>query len=401
MKNAERFEEFNLHVSERDASRILSMLSESSRGPCLRSLRMSTMVFNSEDSDQSFLPFHGDAPALRTLKLSWCPVPWQLFNLNSLTTLNLSNLPVRFHDNIVDILAILRVMENLAELGLNNVLASASGFLSSPGFRNFQEVNLSHLTRLSIDAPLSTVVALMCCVNIPSKTVVRLACSHELDSSAGHFTLLSSVLAQRLDVFQDQPKIRSLIIRFVGTLAGVAFSTWERDCGEMARERPYSIPLSIRFWWNFPMTPGDNFMDNVFCSVPLTRVQTLFISSPPYRPDLWKEIFRHLPDLRYIKLFSGQMPDLASVLSVTDSISHKDTENQDRDQTVLVPRLEELELSCITFSSGGDSVPPFPAITLRQLFDALSTRNVPHGRLNLLNCNVEYSGCLPDVVGRS
>ena len=289
MKNAERFEEFSLHVNEQDIARVLSMLSESSRGPRLRSLRMSTTLSIFEHSEQSFLPFHGDTPALRTLELSYCPVPWQSFNLGALTTLNLSCFPIRFRENIVDFLAILRDMESLVGLSLDNVLASASGFLSGHAFRNFHEVNLSHLTRLSIDAPLSTVVALMCCVNIPSKTVVQLACSHELDSSAGHFTLLSSVLAQRLDVFQDQPKIRSLIIKFVGSRAEVSFSTWERDCGEMGWDKSYSIPLSIHFSWGSLMMPEDNIIDNTFCSVPLTRVQTLFIIFPPYSPAFWRK----------------------------------------------------------------------------------------------------------------
>ena len=399
MKNAEHFEEFSLHVNKQDTARVFSLLSESSRGPRLRSLRMSTMLSIFEHSEQS-LPFHGDTPALRTLELSYCPVSWQSFNLSALTTLNLSCFPIRFRENIVDFLAILRDMENLVGLSLDNVLASASGFLFSPAFRNFQEVNLSHLSRLSIDAPLSMVVTLVCCINIPSNSVVQLACSYEADSSAGHFTLLSSVLAQRLDVFQDQPKIRSLIIKFVGIQAEVSFSTWERESGEMGWDKYYSIPVSIQFWWSIPMMPGDN-VDNILCSVPLTRVQTLFIISPPYTPAFWRKILGHLPDLRYIGLAVGPMPDLASVLSVTDPISHEVAENQDRGRTVLVPWLEELDVSYITFSPGGDSVLPHPAITLRQLLDALSTRNVPHGRFNLSNCKVDGSGGLPDVVGRS
>ena len=400
MKNAERFEEFSLRVNEQDIARVLSMLSESSRSPCLRSLRMSTMPLKSEHSEQSFLPFHGDTPALRTLELSYCPVPWRSFNLSSLTTLDLCCLPARFHDNIVDILAILRVMENLTKLGLDNVLASASGFLSSPAFHNFQEVNLPHLSRLSIDAPLSTVIALLYCVNIPSKTVVRLSCSHEDNSSSAHYTLLSSILAQRLDVFQDQPKTRSLIIRLAG-MAEVIFSPLERDCDERAQGRHSGIPLSTLFWSLGLTMPGVQFISDLVSTIPLTNVQTLYAEYPPHASAFWRKILGNLPDLRYINLVSGKMPDLVSVLSLTDPISHEDAENQDRDRTVLVPRLEELQLSYVTFSSGSDSVPPFPAITSRQLFDALSTRNVPHGRLNLLNCNVEYSGYLPDVVGRS
>ena len=104
----------------------------------------------------------------------------------------------------MDILVILRHLENLRELCLEEALVSAAGFLSTPAFRSFQKVNLPHLSHLSVDTPLSTVIALLSCVDIPLETVVRLLCRNENDSSPDHYAPLHSILAQRFSTFKDR-----------------------------------------------------------------------------------------------------------------------------------------------------------------------------------------------------
>lgn len=64
----------------------------------------------------------------------------------------------------------LRCMQDLTELYLNDVLASAAGFLPSTVFRTFQKFSFPHLSRFLINALLMTVIALLSCVNIPLDT---------------------------------------------------------------------------------------------------------------------------------------------------------------------------------------------------------------------------------------
>ena len=402
MKHAERFEDVNLSVADRHASQLLSILSQPLRGPCLENLTIS--IFFSP-SEQPSLPFHGDTPVLCMLDLSYCPVSWRSFNLGSLMILHLVHFPSQFLENTEDILAILPDMRCLTELCLYGILASAVGFLSSLAFHSFQNANLPRLSRLSIHAPLSAVLTFLFCVNLPLKLTVQLICSHEDDTTPKCYTLLSLALTQRLSMFQDQSKIRSLIINLLeGHHAEVMFSSLELDCDGFQYSMTqdlywnHNIPFLMSFCWNVSIEHAEHFISNILCSMPLMNVQTLHINSPPYSLAFWKGMLGHLQDLWYIGLDVGQMPDLASVLSVTDPVICEDVENQDQVQAVLVPQLEELELSHCCFSPEGGSDLLEPAITLHQLFGALSTHNAPHGRLNMLNCKVGGSGDLPDMM---
>ncbi|KAN0097041.1 hypothetical protein V8E55_001487, partial [Tylopilus felleus] len=76
----------------------------------------------------------------------------------------------------------LSCMQDLRHLDLDYALARASGYLSSAAFDAFQKFGLPHLSRLSISAPLSTVIALLSCVNFPLETEVGIKCRHEVSS---------------------------------------------------------------------------------------------------------------------------------------------------------------------------------------------------------------------------
>ena len=82
------------------------------------------------------------------------------------------------------------------------------------------------------------------------------------------------------------------------------------------------------------------------------------------------------------------MPDLVSVLSLTP---HSSVENQDGHATgdrdtdhILSPGLEELELYRGTFIFTRRRFQSVPGVTLHHLFDAISIRNDPQGRLTII-----------------
>lgn len=114
----------------------------------------------------------------------------------------------------------------------------------------------------------------------------------------------------------------------------------------------------------------------------------------------------HLPNLRYLKVHLGYMPDLASVLSLTPRGETEEGGYADRgpDQ-VLAPVLEELELGGIAVSASlpeGLMMDP-PAADVQSLYDALASRQESQGRLSVVGCRVYKHGRIDtilDMVGR-
>lgn len=130
--------------------------------------------------------------------------------------------------------------------------------------------------------------------------------------------------------------------------------------------------------------PGfiEELMNNIFCSIPLVDVESVHIIGPPVSTTFWRKLLGHLRDVRYIKLKQGDMPDLASVLALT---THEGPENRDECSGKLAPVLQELELDKIGFlPEGGQG----SSISQHCLFDALSTRGVPKGRLTMTQCAI-------------
>ena len=88
-----------------------------------------------------------------------------------------------------------------------------------------------------------------------------------------------------------------------------------------------------------------------------------------------------------MKLSRGEMPDSVSVLSLHESLENQ---NGHADHVVSAPHLEDLGLYHITFSQGDDV--DLLGITQSCLFDALSTRDAPWGRLVMKRCKIDGSG---------
>ncbi|KAH0840292.1 hypothetical protein J3R83DRAFT_1301 [Lanmaoa asiatica] len=397
MDHTERIQELHLKfsASERIWHEILSKLSL--RAPRLQNLVIST--HRSFDYYSESMPFNGDTPALRTLELSQCPVPWYSLNLSGLTRLSLHHVPVHFQQSMVELLAVLGCMQGLTHLHLDDALACAREFISSAAFNAFQKIKLPHLSRFLVIAPLSTIFN---CQKHNSGWQCISEDDSEDDSSLDDYIQLSSLLAQEFGPSEDQAlsilTIRSLRIVRSQYRTTFAFSALDRDCESYVSSSHvnwnHDTPLEIIVHlcdFRLRANVDPNKID-IYCTMLLSTVESVYVTHPPVSPSFWRKTLGHLPGLRYINLSYGEMPDLASVLSVSD---REGVGNQggraasDRGpEPILVPALEELEFFCII------CLPD----TRRSLLDALSTRKATRGRLTMTRCYGDKFGLEFDVV---
>ncbi|KAF8415732.1 hypothetical protein L210DRAFT_2613731 [Boletus edulis BED1] len=395
MKHVERIQELCLRLPAPFAHRVLSRLS--SRAPRLQDLDITVEHPDSRVEGPSSL-FDGDTPALRTLKLASCPVPLHSFRLSALTVLHLANVPVQFQQDVEEFLAALSCMQDLKHLYLCHALPSAIGFLSSAVFKTFEKIDLTHLSRLWINAPLETTVTLLSCINIPLKTQVKLECNSELNPSLDHYALLRSLLAQRYnDQAQSNPTILSLVIQSIWK--GTSFTFSPRQRYTTMAYGPWDRDILLYIHLDHRKIDGDTIINDICSSMPLSNVETLSVHQPMFSPVFWRRILRQLQDVRYITLSGGNMP------SLTDHTPHhsegEDAQNHgglasgcQGQSHILVPRLEELELKHITFLPNDGSNLRESAITRDRLWATLSTRRLEgsRGRLTMTRCNIPGSG---------
>ena len=396
MSHVERIQEVLLDLDLPSLSNHVFLSKLSSPAPRLQLLRISTRSFSSELFS---VLFDGDTPALRTLELSNCPMPWSSFKLSGLTTLGLYDVPVWFQQDTNKFLATLSCMQDLTHLGLDGALASAAGFLHSTAFQTFQKINLPRLSSLFISAPLSTVIVLLLCINIPLKTKVRLHCDLERGSSLDDYARFST-LAKRLNMFEEQapsmPTIRSLGIATLSPSRStiLLFGAAERDyfAGMTFLNSDRNIPLRISIPSSRSITRNnwESIICGICCSLPLTNIQSLHVVSPQFSSGFWRKILGHLQDLRHFKLSEGDMPDVASLLSCSP---HSD--NADRGPNrIFAPVLETLELYKIRFAP---KPPPEcdtharVVIDVQSLYNALSTRRESPGRLTMTKCSISFT----------
>jgi len=417
MNHVERIQEFRLHLPVACSDHgFFSKLS--SPAP-----RLQTPHISSADLAWRWqwppVLFDGDTPALRMLELTSCPVRWYSLKLSGLTTLSLRCVPVSVQQNTAEFLATLGCMQDLTYLYLDDALASAAGFISSATFSTFQKINLPHLSRLLIIAPLSTVIALLSCVNIPLKTQVRLQCRSEPGFSIDGYTLLSSSLTQRFNMPDDWAPsnltIRSLVIDLMQGMVGLTCSTSDRDCrsyldmSQTEWESHSNVPLQIIAYYGQSMTKSDKdyITSDLCCSIPWTNVQTVHFLNPPFSSTFWNKTLGHFEELRYLRLSCGNMPDLASALSITRLTPRGHTENEGRyadrgPDRLFAPVLKELELDRILLlSQMEDRTTLLPIADAQSLYDALSTRKGSPGQLRMVRCRVAKYGPAAglDMVG--
>ena len=411
MSHVERIQELHLHLPFVGSGRMFfSRLS--SPAPRLQILKISaTELFSRLPS----MIFHGDTPALRTLELTGCSVPSDSFQLRGLTTLSLRRVPIGFRQDMMEMLATLKCMQDLTHLYLDRALTGASGFLSSAALDTMEKIDLPHLSRLWIVAPLSSVIAFMSCFNIPLKTEVKLEC--HFDFPLHDYTPLSSLLAHRFNMSDNRaspkPTIHSLVVDLWWGSETLAFSASDRDCDFTASTLPLgwdcNIPLQIIVQFGQSMVTGniwrdrDFVMSKICSSIPLTDVQSLHVINPPFSSAFWRKILGLLPNLRYLKLSQGCMPDLAPVLFLTPHDYMENGGYTDRGPAqVLAPVLDQVELYDILFLALGGVTMDSPAADAQSLFDALCSRKGSRGRLTAVKCVIamyDHDVSL-DMVGR-
>ncbi|KAN0097120.1 hypothetical protein V8E55_001566 [Tylopilus felleus] len=402
MDHVKRIQELYLDLAIEPHDAFLSKLC--SRAPRLQHLQLMCKSYYSDWSSISFQ----DPPALRTLRLMHCSVPLDSFKLSGLTKLNLRQVPVRFQQDITEFLAVLSCMENLHHLHLHDALASAIDFLSSAAFHSFQKIDLLHLSQLLIFDQLSTVITLLSCINIPSKTEVRLApdFNDSHNSSLDEYAQLYSLLEQRYGTSKSQnqapglsvPTIRSLVIACSEPPLGstdLSFHTSERDVNSWISAScslwGHGIPLRISLAYRQSINDRMHLLNRVYCSMPLSHIQSVHVINPPLPVAFWTEILGCLPDLRHLKISEGFMPKIIPILSLSphNTASQDGLGDRGRDR-IFVPTLEELELDRITFSAPANIVTddgiPFEVTSFQSLSDALSTRKEPRGRLTITRC---------------
>ncbi|KAF8138949.1 hypothetical protein EV363DRAFT_1580617 [Boletus edulis] len=337
MNHLERIQELHINLSSMCFKPEDSFLPSSA--PRLQNLKIS-FCFNNEPRSLQFSTFFdGDTPALRTLELSCCPVPWYSFKLNGLTTLDLRLVPSLFQQNTAEFLATLSSMQDLRHLYLNHAVASAAAFLSSAEFHTFQKIDLPHLSRLLIDAPVSTVIAFLACVNIPMKTEVKLDCGFEDGVSLDDYASLFSVLAQRFSTSTSQalstPPFRSLVIDLRGYSETLTFSPLERDCEsfDLMLQQDWGrcntrLKIKVCLFARHTKRGLDGILGDISAFVSLMDIQSVHVISPPLLPAIWRSALGRLRDLQYLKLSYGKLPDLAPVLSLTDVTTSEGAEGQ-------------------------------------------------------------------------
>lgn len=390
MKHSEHIQELLLHLSSSDHE-VLSKLS-------LPAPRLQHLKITGGTSDSAVL-FGGETPALRALDLAGCRMPWYSLNLSRLTMLRLFAIPDQFCQDTANFLHTLSRMQNLMHLYLKDALPSAVPFLTSRAFETFRKFSLPCLSRLSIAAPASTVIALLSCVNIPLQTEVRLDTRVEPGLSFHDYPPLSSLLAQRFGVSGDKalssPTIRSLVITACNSGKGVAkftFSESERDCEFYSLDSiVWGGKVSLQLILALAATTTNDrnlIISHICCAIPWSNVQSVHVIDPPSSQAFWVHVLGHLQGLRYIKLSKGHMPNLASVLSVTPRDYTESYSDRGRNQE-FIPELEELELYDIVFrtTQKGD-IDPLKVTGVRSLCDALATRKESRGRLAMTQCIV-------------
>ena len=316
-------------------------------------------AFRSYTNGDGTLPLH-------TLKLYGCPLPSSAFSLSGVKTLFLCNILHPSPQDLVDLLATLIHMQALADLHLENALPSTRSFLSSGEFNVSPTFNLPSLACLFIAAPLSTVVTLLSCINVPLKTQLMLYIKSERGSSFHDYAQLPLIFAQRSNQSEDlsspSPAIHSLTIKFGHDRLGyLKFTITASECGspDLSMSYPpqhHDIPPVILVETKPWMSTRKmlRLVADICCTFPSAHVENLHIICPDKSsPYFWKKTLGHFNGLQHLKLSDGYMPhDLVSLLSLPPNGDPRGDATSDRHATrrhALVPALKGLELCLITF----------------------------------------------------
>jgi len=408
MNHSQRMQKLRLDVISTSKETGYQILSKflSKRAPCLQHLDLSYFDL---PVGKSWTLLEENTPALRTLTLKRSSVPWHSLGPSVLTTLHLSSVRIVTHENtMAEFLAMLRRMPHLVQLSVENSLPSARSFLSNGEFRATPTIRLCHLSSMSITmTPLSTCTALLSCVDIPSRTKIRLEVKMENTTTLNDNVRLASLLAQRISQ-PNSPKFRSLAIGSLRQIA-LAFSTSER----VERYSPDSLisiksddDALLKVVFDFTDTPMNKLdypvLRGICSQIPLMDIQSVHFLGLSHGPKFWRKMLVSLSDVRHIRFSRDYMPNITSMLSLP---SHPLTRNwqdgrADRGQgEIFVPSLEELELYHITLKRlcEGSDRDPYVA-DVQDLYDAIAMRKETGCRLTIKECCSVTNGGVVEVL---
>ncbi|KAF9218982.1 hypothetical protein BS17DRAFT_741495 [Gyrodon lividus] len=399
---AERIQDLSLKLTCHEAEEILPKLS--SRAPLLQTLHINVKKSGYLGERHVVLDnlFNGETPALRTLELSNCRISWSSSVLSGLTSLNLRDLASSSQPTMVELIAVLRRMPNLVYLHLENAVTSAHGNLASQSSLNSGDVSLPHLSRLTLIAPFSAVVAFLTRVNFSLKTEVRLRCRDENNNK--DYTPIYPLLAKRFnDTCETQihplvPVIQTLVVESTSSGLYFVFSTSECDCdrrpfsssmasydmGHLREDWGCNIPLKLDIdFWTSMETDREGLIGGICRNVSLTQLRSVHLSfdiSTSLSPTFWTGTLGHLQVLRFIKLTDVTLQGLVSVLSVGQHhlLEHYDGATPESSFHIFAPSLTELELESVEFSAECygriQGKPDICSASALCLYDALSRR---------------------------
>ena len=214
--------------------------------------------------------------------------------------------------------------------------------------------------------------------------------------------MLSSVLAQRFHasaggLVMSNPSVRSLVLELGGTLRLILsasecdYESYVSENYTLTADSERNIPLQIDLR-QFDLDK-EHIISDIYCSMALTNVQNLHVRGPPTSLVFWKRILGHFQDLRHLKISVGDMPKLASILSLAldDSTGDLTRQANGGSNPMFAPVLEKLELCKLAFTAESHvRNTETQRADLPSLQDALSTRKDPPVRLEMSGC-VEYA----------
>ncbi|KAF9232488.1 hypothetical protein BU15DRAFT_81175 [Melanogaster broomeanus] len=358
-----RIQDLRLKLPCNLAEEVFAKLSASA--PLLHTLRLLVTKTGAESVLVPDTLFNRETPALQTLELYYCHIPWSTPIFTTLTTLRLCNLASPSLPTMTELLAILRHMPDLAHLYLEDAFSSANDILANQHSILSECLDLPHLSRLALVAPFSAVVAFLSNVAIPLKAELRLWSRGTLDDTES-YTPLYPLLERRFNVTSDLgPVIRTLNIKTTSRGVGFVLSTSERDCdvpfysvhGQYHLHEDWDRGISLKLDIEFNLRlPGDQdrLIGDICRTIPMVHLRTLVhFSSINVFDNLssyfLKTTFGTLQELRFIRLIHLSMRNWVAALTPGLCRERSGVENV---EDIFASALAELQVIAVTFGHG-------------------------------------------------
>ncbi|KAF9232495.1 hypothetical protein BU15DRAFT_81182 [Melanogaster broomeanus] len=325
-----RIQDLSLKLPRNLTEGVISKLSKPA--PLLHTLRLFVTQTGTESVLVPDALFSRETPALRTLELYRCHVPWSSPIFTALTTLRLRDIASSSQPTIAEILAMLRHMPDLAHLYLENALPSAQDNLHSRHSLPSECFDLPHLS--------------LCC---------------RRDVFTGSYTPLYPLLERRFNTASNVgPVIRTLNIKTTSRDVGFVLSSSERDCdvpfysecGERHLHEDWGrgITLKLDIELNLRMD-REELVGDICRIIPMVHLHTLAHLAPksvwnPLSSLFLETTFGNLQELRFIKLIQLQVNDWITALFRGSCNEEYGVSNA---EGIFAPGLTELRVSAATF----------------------------------------------------